>query len=78
VNSLKREASQQAKAVWEKREDFASLKCKFPFIAQPKRGRRVTLRKGECGQETQADSQRMSIIIPFHVQGSEYQSSCAA
>jgi hypothetical protein len=33
---LKREASQQAKAVWEKREDFASLKRKFPSLLNPK------------------------------------------
>lgn len=29
---LKREMSQQAKAVWEKREDFANLKRKFPSL----------------------------------------------
>jgi enhancer of polycomb-like protein len=29
---LKCEASQQAKAVWEKREDFSNLKCKFPLL----------------------------------------------
>ncbi|KAF8495934.1 enhancer of polycomb-like-domain-containing protein [Russula emetica] len=33
---LKREASQQAKAVWEKREDFASLKRKFPSLLNAK------------------------------------------
>ena len=33
---LKREASQQAKAVWEKREDFANLKRKFPSLLNAK------------------------------------------
>ena len=33
---LKREVSQQAKAVWEKREDFASLKRKFPSFLNAK------------------------------------------
>ena len=33
---LKREVSQQAKAVWEKREDFASLKRKFPSLLNAK------------------------------------------
>ena len=33
---LKREASQQAKAVWEKREDFSSLKRKFPSLLNAK------------------------------------------
>ena len=33
---LKREASQQAKAVWEKCEDFASLKRKFPSLLNAK------------------------------------------
>lgn len=33
---LKHEASQQAKAVWEKREDFASLKRKFPSLLNSK------------------------------------------
>ena len=33
---LKREASQQAKVVWEKREDFASLKRKFPSLLNAK------------------------------------------
>jgi enhancer of polycomb-like protein len=33
---LKRVASQQAKAVWEKREDFASLKRKFPSLLNAK------------------------------------------
>jgi hypothetical protein len=33
---LKREASQQAKAVWEKREDLASLKRKFPSLLNAK------------------------------------------
>jgi len=27
---------QQAKVEWEKREDFASLKCKFPLLLNPK------------------------------------------
>jgi len=34
---LKHEASQQAIAVWEKREDFASLKRKFPSLLSKKR-----------------------------------------
>jgi len=29
---LKWEASQQAKVIWEKHKDFASLKCKFPLL----------------------------------------------
>jgi enhancer of polycomb-like protein len=33
---LKREVSQQAKAVWEKREDFANLKRKFPSLLNAK------------------------------------------
>ena len=33
---LMREASQQAKAVWEKPEDFANLKCKFPSLLNAK------------------------------------------
>jgi len=33
---LKREASQQAKAMWEKREDFANLKRKFPSLLNAK------------------------------------------
>ena len=33
---LKREASQHAKAVWEKREDFANLKRKFPSLLNAK------------------------------------------
>jgi len=33
---LKREAAQQAKAVWEKREDFANLKRKFPSLLNAK------------------------------------------
>ena len=33
---LKREASQQAKTVWEKREDFANLKRKFPSLLNAK------------------------------------------
>jgi enhancer of polycomb-like protein len=33
---LKREAAQQAKAVWEKREDLASLKRKFPSLLNAK------------------------------------------
>jgi enhancer of polycomb-like protein len=33
---LKREASQQAKAVWEKREDFTNLKHKFPLLLNAK------------------------------------------
>jgi enhancer of polycomb-like protein len=33
---LKREAAQQAKAVWEKREDLASLKRKFPSLLNVK------------------------------------------
>ena len=33
---LKREAAQQAKAVWEKREDLASLKRKFPSLLNTK------------------------------------------
>jgi enhancer of polycomb-like protein len=33
---LKREASQQTKAVWEKREDFANLKRKFPSLLNAK------------------------------------------
>jgi enhancer of polycomb-like protein len=33
---LKREASHQAKAVWEKREDFANLKRKFPSLLNAK------------------------------------------
>lgn len=33
---LKRETAQQAKAVWEKREDFASLKRKFPSLLNAK------------------------------------------
>src|ERR1700761_288300 len=33
---LKREAAQQAKAVWEKREDLASLKRKFPSLLSTK------------------------------------------
>ena len=33
---LKREAAQQAKAVWEKREDFAGLKRKFPSLLNAK------------------------------------------
>ena len=33
---IKREASQQAKAVWEKREDFANLKRKFPSLLNAK------------------------------------------
>ena len=33
---LKREATQQAKVVWEKREDFASLKRKFPSLLDAK------------------------------------------
>ena len=47
---LKREASQQAKAVWEKREDFASLKRKFPSLPNAKEDEellydKVTVRK---------------------------------
>ena len=33
---LKREVSQQTKAVWEKREDFANLKRKFPSLLNAK------------------------------------------
>jgi len=33
---LKREVSQQAKMVWEKREDFANLKRKFPSLLNAK------------------------------------------
>ena len=33
---LKREAAQQAKAVWEKREDFANLKQNFPSLLNAK------------------------------------------
>jgi hypothetical protein len=33
---LKREAPQQAKAVWGKREDFANLKCNFPSLLNAK------------------------------------------
>ena len=33
---LKHEAAQQAKVVWEKREDFASLKRKFPSLLNAK------------------------------------------
>ena len=33
---LRREASQQAKAVWEKREDFANLKCKSSSLLNAK------------------------------------------
>jgi len=33
---LKREAAQQAKAVWEKREDLANLKRKFPSLLNAK------------------------------------------
>jgi enhancer of polycomb-like protein len=33
---LKCKASQQAKVVWEKREDFASLKRKFPSLLNAK------------------------------------------
>jgi len=33
---LKREAAPQAKAVWEKREDFVNLKHKFPSLLNAK------------------------------------------
>jgi hypothetical protein len=42
---LRREASQQAKVVWEKCEDFATCEpqTQVPFVTQCKGGRRVVL-----------------------------------
>jgi hypothetical protein len=41
---LKREVSQQAKAVWQKREDSVNLKRRFPALLNAKEDERIALR----------------------------------
>jgi hypothetical protein len=58
---LKREASQQVKAVWEKCEDFASLKCKFPSLLD-----------AEEDEELFYDKERVKKVKPEQVYVSQY------
>jgi enhancer of polycomb-like protein len=61
---LKRETAQHAKAVWEKREDFSSLKRKFPSLLNAKEDEELFYDKERVVKKVKQAEQPYVLSLP--------------